>query len=226
MLELNFGRISNMNKFTRLNSTCLLIKSENVDTDQIIPAQFLKTTKKNGLGKYLFYNWRNNKDKKKKNSIFNYSQQTLVQILIAGNNFGCGSSREHAVWALQDFGFKVIISSSFGDIFYNNALKNGLLPVIIKSDELEILLKIIERNHDTKIRINLDRQKVYVAQKKCFIFSIDPFRKMCLLKGIDELSYIFAHKEKIKKFENHHKLFIFINSEPNNNMLELNSVGF
>src|SRR3989338_11591141 len=100
MLELNFRRKPYMNKFTLFSSTCLLIKSENVDTDQIIPAQFLKTTKRSGLGKYLFYNWRNNKDQKKKNRIFNYSQQTRVQILIAGNNFGCGSSREHAVWAL------------------------------------------------------------------------------------------------------------------------------
>src|SRR3990167_7641703 len=184
MLELNFGRISNMNKFTRLNSTCLLIKSENVDTDQIIPAQFLKTTKKNGLGKYLFYNWRNNKDKKKKNSIFNYSQQTLVQILIAGNNFGCGSSREHAVWALLDYGFKVVISSSFGDIFYNNSLKNGLLPIGVSRNELKALLSYVEKNPHTIAIVDLENQRLVVpAMEQSFDFPIDSFRKTCLLKG-------------------------------------------
>lgn len=195
-----------MKKFSRVISACLLIKSENIDTDQIIPAQFLKTTKKDGLGKYLFYNWRFDKYvKTKKNNRFDDSNHHIRKILIAGNNFGCGSSREHAVWALQDFGFRVIISSSFGDIFYNNSLKNGLLPVFLKPNQLEKLFRLIEHNNNTMVTINLQKQTVE-ANSFFFRFSIDPFFKTCLIKGIDELEYILSFKEEIDKYEKKSKI--------------------
>lgn len=181
-----------METFTRLTSTCLPIRTENIDTDQIIPARFLKTTKRTGLGKYLFYNWRGND--------FDESIHRSKKILIAGNNFGCGSSREHAVWALMDYGFKTVISSSFGDIFYNNSLKNGFLPVMLKPHETEKLFRLIEHNNNTMITIDLQKQTVE-ANSFLFRFHIDSFRKICLLKGTDELGYIFSFEDKIREFE-------------------------
>lgn len=193
-----------MNKFTKLTSCCLLIRTENIDTDQIIPAIFLKTTERKGLGKYLFYNWRfDNKGKPKENEFRDLHHQS-AKILVAGNNFGCGSSREHAVWALQDSGFKVIISSSFGDIFYNNSHKNGLLPVIVKPVELNKLFQTLEKHPKTKITIDLRNQKIIIKNQYIFSFPIDPFRKNCLIKGVDELGYILRFEKEIKDFEKRH----------------------
>lgn len=178
-----------MKKFTKITSKCILLRSENIDTDQIIPAQFLKTTKRDGLGKYLFYNLRTS-----------FSKGT--RILVAGNNFGCGSSREHAVWALTDFGFRVIISSSFGDIFYNNALKNGLLPIALKNDELDKLFEILINNPNIELIVDLNSQTAEITGKNIkFYFQIDGFRKKCLIFGVDELGYILSHKDKIKAYE-------------------------
>ena len=198
-----------MKQFTTITSTCLPLRTENIDTDQIIPARFLKTTLREGLGKYLFYNWRfNNKDKELQ-SQFNNSNYQTAKIIVAGNNFGCGSSREHAVWALLDFGFKVIISSSFGDIFYNNSLKNGLLPVVLKPAELEELLTVIEKQPDTLVTVDLENETVTIAGlNKEYHFPIDSFRKTCLLKGVNELGYILSFKEKIKSFEKDHQSLI------------------
>lgn len=225
-----------MNKFTNLTSTCMLIRRENIDTDQIIPAKFLKTTQKTGLGAYLFYNWRYNKyDKKKKVQQFDSSNYRTDRILIVGGNFGCGSSREHAVWTLMDFGFRVIISSSFADIFYNNSLKNGLLPIILKPKEIETVYKLIKEYSKMEISINLAQQTVTchaefisasnhnhkIMKPACadrqvqgeknevvFNFPIDNFRKTCLLNGLDELDYILFLEKEIKAFEMKHKIYI------------------
>lgn len=187
-----------MNKFTKVTSTGFPIKTENIDTDQIIPARFLKTTQKEGLGKYLFY------DKS-----FDLNDCTS-KILIAGNNFGCGSSREHAVWAIMDFGFRVVISSSFGDIFYNNALKNGLLPAILKPAQLNKLFRIVENKPKTKITVDLEKQQITTYKEELLIlhFPIDSFRKTCLSNGVDELGYILSFQEKIREFERLHQNFI------------------
>mgnify|MGYP001589854875 FL=1 len=198
-----------MKHFINIMSNCITIPEENIDTDQIIPAQFLKTTKKDGLGKYLFYNWRFDKfGKTKKNNRFDYSNHHINKILIAGNNFGCGSSREHAVWALTDFGFKVIISSSFGDIFYTNSFKNGLLLIIIKKNEVEKLFTAVE-NPKTKIIIDLEKQTIVIPSKSILIsFQIDEFKKNNLLNGADELEFILSQEKKIAEFEKKHKLYL------------------
>jgi 3-isopropylmalate/(R)-2-methylmalate dehydratase small subunit len=197
-----------MKKFTKLISTCLSIPTENIDTDQIIPARFLKLTTRKGFGEYLFYDWRfDDNGKPKNNPYFHGSIYETKKILVASNNFGCGSSREHAVWAIQDFGFKAIISSSYGDIFYNNALKNGLLPVIITPSELKKLFQVIKNQPQTKVTADLEHQ--YISfNNHYFSFPINSFRKTCLLKGVDELGYILSMEDKIKKIENSHLIFI------------------
>lgn len=205
-----------MKKFIKITSTCLPIRDENIDTDQIVPARFLKIISREGFGKYLFYDWRFDKyGKTKKNNRFDDSNYHTSKILIAGNNFGCGSSREHAVWAIMDYGSRVVISSSFGDIFYNNALKNGLLPVTLKLKELEKLFQAIEKDSKTKVKIDLESQTVSIMPGNPITrshlvwgFPIDPFRKSCLLKGVDELGYILSQEKKIKEFERKHKIYI------------------
>lgn len=185
-----------MKKFAKLTSTCSSIRTENIDTDQIIPAMFLKTIEKNGLGKYLFYSWRGKH--------FDELIHRSNKILISGNNFGCGSSREHAIWALIDFGFEAVISSSFGDIFYNNSLKNGLLPVVLKFNELNKLFSLIGNNDKTNVTIDLLNQ-IVSAGSFTFHFTIDNFRKTCLLSGVDELGYILSFKDKITEYEKKHR---------------------
>lgn len=197
-----------MEKFQNINSKAVVIETENIDTDQIIPARFLKTTEKTGLGKYLFYSYRYEENGKAKKSVFNekaYLRQDSggqAKILVAGKDFGVGSSREHAVWALMDFGFRVIISSEFGDIFYNNSLKNGLLCIKLKEADIKKLMKLINENKNILIAVNLDEQIVEIKEKKVkFGFQIDRFRKTCLLLGVDELGYILSHEDKIKAYE-------------------------
>lgn len=191
-----------MEKFKNIISKAVVIETENVDTDQIIPAIFLKTTKKTGLGKFLFYNWRYDEKGKLKKSIFNNDESKEAKILIAGKNFGSGSSREHAVWSLMGYGFKTIISSGFGDIFYNNALKNGLLCIKLADDEIKKLSGIKKGNSKIYLEINLKEQIIKVKNtKSVFNFEIDPFRKSCLLLGVDELGYILSHKDKISAYE-------------------------
>lgn len=222
-----------MRKFSSITSMCIPIEIENIDTDQIVPARFLKITTREGFGKYLFYDWRFDKNGKPKNNpYFHELNHESIKILITGNNFGCGSSREHAVWALQDFGFEAVISSSFGDIFYNNSLKNGLLPVTVKPFELNQLFRIIEEKPETKITVDLENQSVIIlraspdvtsgrvekstsnsprqARTIIYQFPLDQFRKSCLLKGIDELGYIFSMKKKIQEFERFHKNFLSV----------------
>lgn len=198
-----------MKRFAKIISNYLAIRDENIDTDQIVPARFLKITVREGFAKYLFYDWRFDKNGQPKNvSKFDKPNDQVTKILVAGNNFGCGSSREHAVWAIQDFGFEAVISSSFGDIFYNNCLENALLPVVLKSIELNKLFQILEKNPNTKITIDLLDQKVIVGDIYLFNFPIDNFRKTCLLKGVDELGYILSHEKNIARFEKFHQIFI------------------
>lgn len=188
-----------MKKFETISSLCLTIETENIDTDRIVPARFLKITKRDGFGKYLFHDW----------SSFRGLTHKAKKILVAGNNFGCGSSREHAVWAILDFGFKVVISSSFGDIFYNNSLKNGLLPIVLKPTELKRLFQVIGKEPQTQVTVDLGKQKLYFNNYK-FSFPIDSFRKTCLLKGVGELGYILSFENKIKDFEKTHQIFISV----------------
>lgn len=192
-----------MSTFSIFTASCLPLREENIDTDQIVPARFLKITTRDGFGKYMFYDWRyDTKEKHVKKSIFNDSKYKNSKILVAGNNFGCGSSREHAAWAILDYGYRVVISSSFGDIFYNNSLKNRLLPVVIKSKELEILFRLIEKVPGFEITVDLEKQTISdPIVKFLYHFDIDAFRKKCLLKGVDELGYILSHEDKINTYE-------------------------
>ena len=191
-----------MKKFKNTISRTILVETENIDTDQIIPARFLKTTERSGLGKYLFYNWRHDEKGCKKKSVFNGKKIKGLSILISAANFGTGSSREHAVWALMDYGFKAIISSEFGDIFYNNALKNGLLCIKLKTKEMNIISGIISKNPMYVIKVELKNQIVEIKENKLqFYFEIDSFKKSCLLLGVDELGYLLSHKDKISAYE-------------------------
>ena len=185
-----------MKPFSKIISIITPFDKANVDTDQIIPKQFLKLITKSGFGKFLFYDWRFNHDGQPKNDfILNDSNYKDSQILITNENFGCGSSREHAVWALKDFGFNVIISPSFADIFYSNCFKNGVLPIILNIEEIKKLLKI-----KTKIELDLNSQKI-TYDDKYINFEIDSHRKIRLLEGLDDIDLTLKENEQIKNFE-------------------------
>jgi 3-isopropylmalate/(R)-2-methylmalate dehydratase small subunit len=189
-----------MGKFVKLTSTAIPLSTENIDTDQIIPARFLKATDKQGFGDNVFRDWRFNKDESvNKNFVLNNSRFG-GSILVAGNNFGCGSSREHAAWALSDYGFKVIISSFFADIFKGNALNNKLLPIQVSEDYLkELLTKIIE-NPSSELTIGLEQQTLKTPVGEVS-FEIDSYKKMCLINGYDDIDFLISKKEKINAFE-------------------------
>ena len=194
-----------MKSFTTITSHCLPIRTENIDTDQIIPAQFLKTTVREGIGKFLFYNWRFDENGKEKQSVFSDPRFTGAHIMIAGNNFGCGSSREHAPWALLDFGFSVIISSSFGDIFYTNSLKNGLLPVIVTHKELDQLLVLIENEPETHLVVDVEKKTIAIPHRDIsFPFPISEFHQQSLLHGVDEMGFILSKEKELKAYEKTH----------------------
>ena len=191
-----------MEKFERLNSTAVPLAIENIDTDQIIPARFLKATDKLGFGDNVFRDWRFNKDGSVNNNFVLNNSNYTGSILIAGRNFGCGSSREHAAWALVGYGFKVIISSFFADIFKGNALNNGLLPIQVSDEFLASLFKLVEEDPELKIDIDLDRQIVQVKDHPIMEkFDIDPYKKLCLLNGYDDIDFLVSNKEKITAFE-------------------------
>ena len=173
----------------------------NVDTDQIIPKQFLKLVQKSGFGKYLFYNWRyDENEKEKQNFILNDKKYAHSKILLTGQNFGCGSSREHAVWALQDYGFSVIIAPSFADIFYSNCFKNGVLP--IKVDE-----KTIEKLNGEYLELEVDLEKQFlITNNQKIHFDIDPYQKKILLEGLDDIALTLQFEEKISEFEKKSKI--------------------
>jgi 3-isopropylmalate/(R)-2-methylmalate dehydratase small subunit len=191
-----------MAKFTTLTSRLVPLPVNDIDTDQIIPARFLKVTDKNGLGAALFCNWRYNEDgSPKADFILNGTEYQGAQILLAGDNFGCGSSREHAPWALTAYGFRAVISTSFADIFRNNALKNGLLPIVVDPETHQELLDLTEEAPRAEVTVDLARQTVTLPGGRTVSFPVDPFSKTCLLNGVDELGYILRFDDRISAFE-------------------------
>lgn len=185
-----------MDKFKKIKSIVTPFDKVNVDTDQIVPKQFLKLIQKTGFGKFLFYNWRFDSDEKPNSSfILNDPKYKNSKILITQDNFGCGSSREHAVWALQDYGFSVIISPSFADIFFSNCFKNGLLAIILNSKIVEKLLKI-----QTEIEVDLENQ-IIKTDTEIIPFQIDEYKKKNLLNGLDEIALTLKYQDKILEYE-------------------------
>lgn len=191
-----------MATFTSLTSRVIPLVINDIDTDQIIPARFLKVTNKAGLGEKLFADWRYDQTgKPKSNFILNQPEYNQVNILLAGDNFGCGSSREHAPWALTDFGIKAVISTSFADIFKNNALKNGLLPIIVDPEHHRILCHYIEEIPNAEVAIDLETQTISLPNGITTQFPVDSFSKSCLLRGVDQLGYILSFKDRIEQYE-------------------------
>ena len=188
-----------MQKFNSLKSIPAYLPIVNIDTDMIIPKQFLKTIKRTGLGKNLFFEMRyDDNGNEIKDFILNQQPYNKSQILIAGKNFGCGSSREHAPWALLDFGITCVISSSFADIFYNNCFKNGILPIILKEEKIKGLSEYFKRQEE--IEINLNEEKILFGNNE-IKFDIDAFKKKCLLEGLDDIALSLEKSEKIASFE-------------------------
>jgi len=191
-----------MAQFTTLTSRMVPLPVENIDTDQIIPARYLKATDKNGMGDALFSDWRYHPDgSPKTNFVLNDQKYQGAQILLAGDNFGCGSSREHAPWALTGYGFRAVISTSFADIFRNNSLKNGLLPIIVDEETHQSLFDLAEEAPNAEITIDLEAQKATLPGGQEVPFPIDPFSKTCLLKGVDQLGYIMSFEDDIAAYE-------------------------
>ena len=190
-----------MAQFTTLTSRVMPLPVNDVDTDQIIPAQFLKVTDKNGLADVLFFHWRYNDDKSpKEDFVLNKPDYKGTRILLAGDNFGCGSSREHAPWALTSYGFQAVISTSFADIFRSNALKNGLIPIIVDETTHKMLFDYIEEVPNAEFTVDLESQTLSFPNGSVQ-FPIDPFNKTCLLNGTDELGYIMSFENEIAAFE-------------------------
>ncbi|MFZ2906025.1 MAG: 3-isopropylmalate dehydratase small subunit [Cyclobacteriaceae bacterium] len=191
-------------KFTILTSKAVPLAIENIDTDQIIPARFLKATTREGFGENLFRDWRYN-ERGSPNADFALNDSKYSgKILVAGKNFGCGSSREHAAWALYDYGFRVVISSFFADIFKNNALNNALLPVQVSDAFLKQLLESVEKNPATEITIDLQNQTVSLNNGSSENFEINPYKKVCMSNGYDDIDYLLSLKAEIKEFDLSH----------------------
>lgn len=191
-----------MEKFAHLCTTGVPLPIEDIDTDQIIPARFLKATTREGFGDNLFRDWRFNADNTLKNFVLN-DETFSGKVLIVGRNFGCGSSREHAAWSLYDYGFRVVVSSFFGDIFKNNALNNGLLPVIVEEEILQKILKQVQDHPHTEIIVDLETQKLEVSALGINVtFEINPYKKTCLINGYDDIDFLLSLKEEISAFEN------------------------
>jgi 3-isopropylmalate/(R)-2-methylmalate dehydratase small subunit len=189
-------------KLKILESTCVPLPFENVDTDQIIPARFLSATSREGFGENLFRDWRYDKNGKKNPDFVLNNQKYGGNILVAGKNFGSGSSREHAVWAIYDYGFRAVVSSFFADIFRNNALNNGLLPVVVPEKFLNNLIDLIQRKPESLVKIDLEKQLIKVIPtEESFRFEINPYKKECLLKGLDDIDYLLSIKDLITSFE-------------------------
>jgi 3-isopropylmalate/(R)-2-methylmalate dehydratase small subunit len=191
-----------MTPFTNIKSHAIAIPSNDIDTDQIIPARYLKVTDKAGLGSALFADWRYNADgSPKPEFVLNTPNARGAQILVAGDNFGCGSSREHAPWALTGFGFRAVISTSFADIFRNNALKNGLLPIVVDRDVHAELMNSVARSPQAELAVDLEGQTLTLPSGRAVAFPIDAFSKTCLLNGTDELGYLLSFEREIAAFE-------------------------
>ena len=191
-----------MKKFTKLTSAVVPLNIENIDTDQIIPARFLKATTREGFGENLFRDWRYENDNQPKADFMMNNPTYSGQVLVAGKNFGCGSSREHAAWAIQDAGFDAVISSFFADIFKGNALNNGLLPIQVSDEFLAQIFKAVDNNPKSALEVDLENQTVTIietgAQES---FEINPYKKSCLINGYDDIDFILNQKQLIKEFE-------------------------
>jgi 3-isopropylmalate/(R)-2-methylmalate dehydratase small subunit len=188
-------------KFKILRSTAVPLAIENIDTDQIIPARFLKATTREGFGENLFRDWRYNEAGHPKADFALNNPKYSGKILVAGKNFGCGSSREHAAWALFDYGFRVVISSFFADIFKNNALNNALLPIQVSDSFLKQLLNTLEKNPSAKITVDLENQMVVLENGPSESFEINPYKKACLINGYDDIDYLLNLRKEIRAFD-------------------------
>jgi 3-isopropylmalate/(R)-2-methylmalate dehydratase small subunit len=191
-----------MEKFTTIQTTAVPLNREDVDTDQIIPARFLKATTREGFGDNLFRDWRYNSDNSLKEDFVLNDSKYSGKILVVGKNFGCGSSREHAAWAIHDYGFKVVVSSFFADIFKNNALNNGLLPVVVTPEFSQKLFTEIVKNPLTEIKVDLENQEIQlVSTQEKESFDINPYKKTCMINGYDDIDFLLSLKDKIEAFE-------------------------
>ena len=191
-----------MEKFKNLTAVAAPLPDINIDTDKIIPKQYLKTIQRTGLGKGLFSELRYNDDgSENKEFVLNKSQYRNAKILVAGDNFGCGSSREHAPWALLDYGIQVVISTSFADIFYNNCFKNGMLPIVLDEKEVSLLMEETERGSNATLTVDLESQEITTSDGNVINFKIDKFLKHCLLNGLDDIALTLEKDKDIKNFE-------------------------
>ena len=190
-------------KFTILTSTCAPLPVENVDTDQIIPARFLKSTSREGFGDHLFHDWRYDEEGNEKSDfVLNRTEHKNAKVLVAGKNFGCGSSREHAAWAIADYGFRAVVSSFFADIHRNNELNNFVLPVTVTEDFLAELTSHIEADPNAEVTIDLERQTITdLTSGRSEQFEINSYKKECLINGLDDIDYLLSHRDDIEKFE-------------------------
>ncbi len=195
-----------MEPYKKHESIAALLNRSNVDTDQIIPKQFLKKVERSGFGKHLFHDWRFNDDGSE-NTDFELNKSTFkgAKILVAGDNFGCGSSREHAPWAIADYGFNTIISSSYADIFFNNCFKNSILPIVATKKQLASLMKEISENEGVRFIVDLENQELTTPANNGFTFEIDPFRKENLAQGLDDIGLTLLQTDKIDQYEEKHK---------------------
>ncbi|WP_103072637.1 3-isopropylmalate dehydratase small subunit [Aquimarina sediminis] len=192
-----------MDKFTKLTSSAIPLSIENVDTDQIIPARFLKATNRDGFGENLFRDWRFHKDGTENQDFILNNTTYKGSILVAGDNFGCGSSREHAAWAINDYGFKVVVSSFFADIFKGNALNNGVLPIQVTPEYLQEIFAETEKDPGTQFEVDLEAQKITIlATGSSSVFEINPYKKTCLMNGYDDIDFLISNKAEIEEFEN------------------------
>jgi 3-isopropylmalate/(R)-2-methylmalate dehydratase small subunit len=198
-----------MQKFTKFTSRLAPLPVDNIDTDQIIPARFLKTISKAGLGDQLFYDWRYDAEgKPKPDFILNRPEGRAAQVLLAGDNFGCGSSREHAPWALTQYGFRAVISTSFADIFRGNSLKNSFLPIVVPADAHKALFATVAHDLAATVTVDLARQQLTLPDGSTIEFPIDAFSKQCMLEGVDELGYILKQEPAIAAYEAGRKLTV------------------
>ena len=196
-----------MDKFSTLTGVAAPMPLVNIDTDMIIPKQFLKTIQRSGLGKNLFDEMRFTQDGQEiPDFVLNKPAYRNAQIIVAGDNFGCGSSREHAPWALLDFGIRCVISTSFADIFFNNCFKNGILPIVMPQDVVDALMKDAERGENARMTVNLEEQTVTTSDGQSFAFEVDAFRKHCLLNGLDDIGLTLEKRRHIDGFEDKNRM--------------------